>query len=247
MRFGVLILGYGFLIILTLILTRKKHVCSFSNVPKIIHQTWESWDSIVEPCHDVIERMKARNPDFEYRFYSADDRKQVVEHYSARALKAYESLKIPAMQADLFRYCVLYLHGGVYLDIKSEVTEHLSDLIAQHKGQLMYGVWPHPPPSHKNHARTSFLVWPKRHDVMKKLIEKSIQNVENRDSSWVSFVTGPDVYAKVVNDNVPASCIDFSYDMFGQKLNHDGTGGKYYDIIKADGLHWSQNVTDMYV
>lgn len=63
--------------------------------------------------------------------------------------------------------------------------------------------------------------------------------MENRDSSWVSFVTGPDIYAKVVNDNVPASCIDFSYDMFGQKLNHDGTGGKttsWYGISNSSSI-----------
>ena len=59
------------------------------------------------------------SPQHEYRFYSGDDReKYIVENYSKLVSDAYKALIPGAYQADLFRYCILYLNGGIYCDCK---------------------------------------------------------------------------------------------------------------------------------
>jgi mannosyltransferase OCH1-like enzyme len=60
-----------------------------------------------------------QNPEFEYRFFDDNDcRNYIIQHFPKEVLFAYDSLIPGAFKADLWRYCVLFKEGGVYLDIK---------------------------------------------------------------------------------------------------------------------------------
>eukprot|EP00877_Chromochloris_zofingiensis_P011965 jgi/Chrzof1/7021/Cz02g07270.t1 len=59
----------------------------------------------------------ARNPGFEYWLHDdADCHKLVAQNFPA-LLPYYEALVAPVERADLFRYLVMEVHGGVYADI----------------------------------------------------------------------------------------------------------------------------------
>ena len=53
-----------------------------------------------------------------YLFNDADCRAFIMNQYPPDVLMAYDRLIPTAFKADLWRYCVLYKYGGVYLDIK---------------------------------------------------------------------------------------------------------------------------------
>jgi hypothetical protein len=53
-----------------------------------------------------------------YLFNDADCRAFIINEYPPDVLTAYDRLIPTAFKADLWRYCVLYKYGGVYLDIK---------------------------------------------------------------------------------------------------------------------------------
>jgi hypothetical protein len=53
-----------------------------------------------------------------YLFCDDDCREFIRKEYPPDVLMAYDRLIPTAFKADLWRYCVLYLYGGVYLDIK---------------------------------------------------------------------------------------------------------------------------------
>jgi hypothetical protein len=55
-----------------------------------------------------------------YLFCDDDCREFIRKEYPPDVLMAYDRLIPTAFKADLWRYCVLYLYGGVYLDIKLE-------------------------------------------------------------------------------------------------------------------------------
>ena len=66
-----------------------------------------------------VDRLKKENPEFEHRLFDdADCRAYIEENFSADVVEAYDRLLPGAYKADLWRYCVLYKTGGVYLDIK---------------------------------------------------------------------------------------------------------------------------------
>ena len=53
-----------------------------------------------------------------YLFNDADCRAFIMNEYPPDVLMAYDQLIPTAFKADLWRYCVLYKYGGVYLDVK---------------------------------------------------------------------------------------------------------------------------------
>ena len=55
----------------------------------------------------------------------------VEQHFTEQVVRAYRKLK-GAHRADLFRYCVLYQYGGLYLDIKSKLTQPIGSFINFH-------------------------------------------------------------------------------------------------------------------
>ena len=53
-----------------------------------------------------------------YLFNDSDCRTFIMREYPPDVLIAYDRLIPTAFKADLWRYCVLYKYGGVYLDVK---------------------------------------------------------------------------------------------------------------------------------
>lgn len=100
-------------------------------IPKIIHQTF--YDKVLPPeLQKNVDRLKALNPSWEYRFYDDTDIEQfitsnyprLVWNYFCRIDNTYG-----AARADLFRYLLMYKCGGVYLDIKSSLSKPLGETI----------------------------------------------------------------------------------------------------------------------
>ena len=87
-------------------------------IPPYIFQTWHSLELPIE-MKTTSQALSAQNPDFEYYLY--DDSMCydfISKHFNPDVLDAFNSLKPGAYKADLWRYCVLYKYGGIYLDIK---------------------------------------------------------------------------------------------------------------------------------
>jgi len=87
-------------------------------VPKCIYQTWHTKDL---PPHmkKCVDDLKLSNPDFTHHLYDdVECRKFIADNFSKKVLYAYDTLVPGAFKADLWRYCVLYKNGGIYLDIK---------------------------------------------------------------------------------------------------------------------------------
>ena len=73
-----------------------------------------------------------------YVFDDADIRAMLQSHFPPIVLEEFEKIQNGAHKADLFRYCALYLFGGLYMDIKTELTKPLRDIFTD--PQKMYVV-----------------------------------------------------------------------------------------------------------
>lgn len=101
-------------------------------IPKIIHQTCPDKNKLDPRFLENIAHIKRINPDWEYRLYDHEDRREFLSYnYPPKYLKAYDALQSDygAAKADFFRYLLIYKYGGVYLDIKSGTTISLSEVI----------------------------------------------------------------------------------------------------------------------
>ena len=88
------------------------------SVPRVIYQTWETKE-LPDTMAAAIKDLKDANPTFEHRLYDNNERREYIKKiYPEEILYAYDTLIPGAFRADLWRYCVLYINGGIYLDIK---------------------------------------------------------------------------------------------------------------------------------
>lgn len=77
------------------------------------------------PLRDIPSKVKenwARNLDGFVIQYSqdADCVKFLQQHFSPQVVELWHKLPLGAFRADLWRYCTLYVYGGVYQDVKIE-------------------------------------------------------------------------------------------------------------------------------
>ena len=87
-------------------------------VPPVVYQTWHTKD-----MHYVwveqFRTMKELNSHIEFKLFTDQEcREYIKANFDNKVLWAYDTLAPTAFKADLWRYCVLYKEGGVYLDIK---------------------------------------------------------------------------------------------------------------------------------
>lgn len=164
-------------------------------IPKNIFQTFKTSD-LPWITRFYIARMKRKNPEWKYEFY---DDQRIGEffknHFPAEYDRAYRSLTIGAAKADFFRYAVLYIYGGVYLDIDSYVKTPFNrflkpddEAIVSHEGNPgLYCQWA--------------LISDKGHPFLKRTLEKVVDNIlTHRYPHDVHKTTGPTVYTEAVNE-----------------------------------------------
>jgi mannosyltransferase OCH1-like enzyme len=100
------------------ITTNELNVTISRSIPRIIYQTWESKDLSLDMAK-AVQTLKDANPYFRHELYDDTDCRNFIKSYfSSEILFAYDSLNPGAYKADLWRYCILYVFGGIYLDIK---------------------------------------------------------------------------------------------------------------------------------
>lgn len=98
-------------------------------IPATIHQTFKTVD-IPERMHAAAMSWVERNPGFDYRFHDNDAcRSFIAEHFAPEVLSAYDKLDYGAFKADLWRYCLLWVEGGIYADIDTLCQTDLTHVI----------------------------------------------------------------------------------------------------------------------
>jgi hypothetical protein len=64
----------------------------------------------------------------EYHLYSGEEIEDIIKsNFDTDVYKSYKKLKPYAYKADLARYCLLYLHGGLYSDIGNYFIQPLDE------------------------------------------------------------------------------------------------------------------------
>ena len=87
-------------------------------VPRIIHQTW--FEPVTRQKYPNMSRLieSWKQAGWEYRFYDDSAIETFLRtHFPKEIFEAYDALIPGAFKADLFRYCVLLIYGGVYADM----------------------------------------------------------------------------------------------------------------------------------
>jgi hypothetical protein len=153
-------------------------------VPRIIHQTW--YEPVTKEKYPNMSRLieSFKQSGWEYQFY--DDARAVEflsEHFPPKVLDAYESIMPGAFKADLFRYCVLLILGGVYADMDVLLESHLDELLTSDVGFMVPIDEPGSKIGHRSCLWNGLLAVAPGHPFLAKTIELVVNNVRNRFTS----------------------------------------------------------------
>lgn len=194
----------------------------FEPIPKKCYQTWESFN-----LHPVLQQIREENqennPDIEFIFFDKQMREDFIrKNFSKSVVDAYLRINplFAVVQADFWRYCVLYINGGIYLDIKSRINQQLFGKIINSNDICLLDIerrmWENfridgiVKPSREQW----FLVFAKGHPYLKFMINQMVFNINNNhmcipynyslDSSnqtkeTIIRLTGPDAFAAAIN------------------------------------------------
>ena len=87
-------------------------------IPLNIFQTWHT-KNLPPLMANAVNKIRLLNPRFNHQLFDDNDCRVFIENnFPINVLNAYDSLIPGAYKADLWRYCILYKRGGIYLDIK---------------------------------------------------------------------------------------------------------------------------------
>ena len=107
------------------------------SIPKVIISTY--FDKKKIP-NKVYENIKLFAPNYKYIIFDDEDIVLFLKkYYDPSVLNTFYMLNRGAFKADLFRYCYLYLFGGLYIDIKTKLIKNI-DLILNKKNTNFYTV-----------------------------------------------------------------------------------------------------------
>ena len=117
------------LMILVYYFSFKENLEGFTNtttsiIPKNIFQTWKTLN-VPPKMNQCIKKLQTDNPEFAYYLYDDSMCADFIkDNFDDSVICAYNKLIPTAYKADLFRYCILYKMGGIYLDIKYECANN---------------------------------------------------------------------------------------------------------------------------
>ncbi len=164
-----------------------------AKIPRILSQTFKS-RKIPEGMWRASETWRALNPEYEYRFFGDEECRAMIQtHFGQEATRAFDSIREGAFRADFWRYCALYVEGGVYADVDTICKRPLDELIKPDDEFVV-------PRGYPTHAlNNAFLVAAPRHPFLEQAIERAIAGLDGSPECPVKSLVGTPALGDAVN------------------------------------------------
>jgi mannosyltransferase OCH1-like enzyme len=160
-----------------------------NGVPLVIYQSYSSLSSPPK-MKDCVDKLRTANPEFKHYLYSDTECLAFIkENFDQDVADAFTVLKPGAYKSDLWRYCILYKKGGIYLDIKYKPLHLFKFINLTEKEHFVLD-------ADRQGIYNALIVSKPGNEILKKAIDKVVENVQKRFYG-TSFLepTGPKLLA----------------------------------------------------
>jgi len=222
---------------------------SLSPIPKVIYQCWKT-KNLPGQWETQWNKTLAANLGWR-RIVITDHEMDHIVHNEWReeadVVWAYEQTNWIVAKVDLFRYLLLYKHGGVYVDADDYLTGTLDALIGNDSAVLSYL---------PNELSQACIMYCKGHPFLRAVIDEVVRNIRfNMWPDYVGKMTGPGAHAAAVSKlheyyfgkefpSPPSDAVAFQTTCLQYRLTTLRFGGcvKHFPS-KTDLLYKSNNLT----
>ena len=157
------------------------------SIPLHIYQVWHDLKEMPSSVKESIHLIKEQNPEFEHHLYDETMcRSFIQEHFPKKVLHAYDSIIPHAYKADLWRYCILYKKGGIYLDSKYYGVEGFKLIQLTGKEYFCLDI-----PSSFSGIYNAILICKPKNKMMLQCINQVVKNVEENYYGSKPVCIGP--------------------------------------------------------
>lgn len=109
-----------------------------NHIPKVVYMTYHDIDSVPQYVFDNINKYCSG---YEVKIYNHNMCLEFLEkYYGKEAVEIFNNMEIGAHKADFWKYCILYVFGGYYFDIKTDFQTHINNIFDSKKEKTWYTV-----------------------------------------------------------------------------------------------------------
>lgn len=205
-----------------------------SIIPLDVYQTWTS-KSLPIKMQENVSRLKSENPEFKFHIFDdVDCREFISNNYHELVVKCYDKLIPGAYKADLWRLCMLYINGGIYMDIKLHCINGFK-LIELTKSE--HFVQDRPKPLSIYNA---FLSCKPKNPFILEAIYVIVENIQKKfyGDCWLS-VTGPVLLGKLALKHNKQLPIDMEHYRTSEKCGCGFIRYNNMDIMRTEYPEYS--------
>jgi mannosyltransferase OCH1-like enzyme len=176
-----------------------------SVIPLNIYLTWGTKELPIK-MQENVNKMRKVNPEFNIQLFDdCDCREFIKNNFSKNILTAFDTLKPGAYKADLWRLCILYINGGIYIDIKLNCINNFKFIALTEKEHFVLDR-----PGHWKEGEiglhNALLVAKPKNNLLLRFINKINKNVKNKNYDFTElYPTGPGLlgeeYIKMLREN----------------------------------------------
>jgi mannosyltransferase OCH1-like enzyme len=155
------------------------------------------------------------NPKIQFHLYDEENCREFVQtHFEPNVLDAYNSLIPCSYKSDLWRYCILYINGGIYMDIKYKCVNGFKFISLTEKEHFVRD-------RPEKAVYTALIVTLPKNEIMLNCINQIVENVKNKYyGNGCLDPTGPILLGKnfTQNDN---NNMEFYFNIFSVGNNKE--------------------------
>jgi hypothetical protein len=215
-------------------------------IPKLIHQIFIPYGPDTIYLNDeIIANTKSWtdfHPGCEYKRWNLREIRALAREFDPRVLSAIDVCAFPAMKADMARLMIIFLQGGVYVDLKLRGLAPFIDGFRDCKLVLVEHFRMNAPYRRDKYLSNSFIMAEKQREFIRRGLGDCVSNVEARIGTGVRNTTGGMVLMRLQDEFLPGEYGRFENgvgviresDAYGKLFAARGEG------YNKAGRHWHE-------
>jgi len=219
------------------------YLCIKANRELVIPKTiWQTYKSSKLPKKAIECQASWKNQkDYSYNFMDDNEIDEFMrKNFSNEIVEVFNSLPLGVMKADMWRYCVLFVYGGVYSDIDSLSIRPIEEWGINSNNRILIGL------ENDTHFCQWTIVSEPRHPILKKVIELIVEKARSGfDTTYEHFVhdyTGPGIWTRAVNASLGFPENEKALNVYKNRHTFTGNGVRLED----DKFFSGKNVNNLY-
>jgi hypothetical protein len=169
-------------------------------IPRNIFQTWER-KNVSSDFKTLIQTWIDNNPNYAYFLYDENERKEFIKKYFDKTIyNVYCRILPGAFKADLWRYCILYIYGGIFVDIDTICMNSVDSFLNEDIEFMTLVDLNNSPYLGTYNLANGFIASVPKHPILLDCIYRIIYNVENNIIPFSNLdFSGPGILGKSTN------------------------------------------------